>query len=285
MCSIMSLIVLHIYLWLLSQSLSNAQMCPASFHPLLSIISNEQSASANCSTLNLESPACYHDCQYYNNVSTLLVLANSTTPEDRKLLKFMMDLYSVSAGHISYFDVGNVAQCEFVGGNYCFLPGFSGNMMLTQHACCIPGSCTGTDAYKVLSANNWCYKTYHDLMALAHNKVIPICEPMEREMDRAAPWITISCFLIFVLCILMASVLRRYYLEYTEVDTMVVDRNPFVSAFNIEGLWRTFVERRPKEHSSLNFLDGIRVWSMNWVILGHSFIFYFNPSFMASNWR
>ena len=49
------------------------------------------------------------------------------------------------------------------------------------------------------------------------------------------------------------------------MDRKVVDSNVFINLFNVQSIWSAFGRTRPTEKSSLNFLDGIRVWSMSWV--------------------
>ena len=60
-----------------------------------------------------------------------------------------------------------------------------------------------------------------------------------------------------------------------------VTMNLFVSSFNIQDIWKSFRSVRPKGKTQYNFLDGIRVWSMSWVIFGHSFLFFITAG--ASN--
>ena len=42
----------------------------------------------------------------------------------------------------------------------------------------------------------------------------------------------------------------------------------FISIFNLQDAYQNFA--RLRSNSSMNFLDGIRVWSMFWVIYGHA---------------
>jgi len=236
-----------------------------------------------CTELALSSESCYNDCINYNSIPSWIPLLTSNDTEELQQLFKMVKLYSVSAGPISWNDVGNVDMCEFFEGTYCYTPGYGGGIEVMQHACCVPGTCTGLDAIKVVSTNEWCYKSYHDLFAAASVTVFPVCEQMERDMESTSGWTTIVIFFIFLGCIIVASLLKRWCIEYGKVDLKVVDSNPFLRVFNIQSIWSAFGKTRAKAHSSMNFLDGIRVWSMTWVILGHSFLFYMPPYGLASN--
>ena len=211
------------------------------------------SAETKCKSLNLSSTDCYDDCLHYNSVSNWIPLIASNHSEDEQLLYQMATLYSVSSSSLRWFDVGNPDQCLFFGGTYCATPavGKTRDYVVMQHGCCVPGTCSGEDAERVLRGNTRCFEQYQTI----YSAVDTICEPMEREMDRFTPWITIIIFLFFLCCIVIASILRQ----------IRVDGNWFISTFNIRGLLRTFGRTRPKDKSSLNFLDGIRVWSMTWV--------------------
>ena len=138
-----------------------------------------EAAETTCKQLDLSSPSCYADCINYNSIPTWLELMASNNTADKQQLFKMVKLYSVSAGPISWYDVGNVDQCEFFEGTYCYTPAYSGYGESMQHACCVPGTCTGWDATKVVSTNNWCYKTYHDLFAKVGATVFPVCVPSE----------------------------------------------------------------------------------------------------------
>ena len=118
-----------------------------------------------------------------------------------------------------------------------------------------------------------------------HSSIGQVCEPMERDMDKTNGWATIVIFFCFLGCIVAASVLKRFCLECAKVDAQLVDSNAFIKVFNVQSIWSAFGRLRPKDKSSMNFLDGVRVWSMTWVILGHSFMYYLPPYSSASNSR
>ena len=84
-------------------------------------------------------------------------------------------------------------------------------------------------------------------------------------MESTSGWTTIIIFFIFLGCIVVASLLKRWCIEYGKVDLKVVDSNPFLRVFNVQSIWSAFGKTRAKQHSAMNFLDGIRVWSMTWV--------------------
>ena len=221
-----------------------------------------------CTELHLESTDCKADCLNYNSIPSWIGLLAANNSESMQQLLKMVKLYSVSAGPISWMDVGNVDQCEYFEGTYCYTPAYYSYINAMQHACCIPGSCTGMDAFKVVSANNWCYKTYHDALSEIPNvNVFPVCEQLERDMEATSGWTTIIIFFIFLGFVVIASVLKRWCVEFAKVDTKLVDSNPFIKIFNVQSIWSAFGKTRPKEHSSMNFLDGVRVWSMTWVCI------------------
>merc|ERR1719242_2764285 len=150
-----------------------------------------------------------------------------------------------------------------------------------QHACCVPGSCSGDDAVKVMSGNGWCFEEYANLAAASKAEVLSICEPMERDMGSTHGWATIAIFCLFAGCGVTVSVVKRFCVEFRQVDSKVLDRNWLISIFDVQSLWTAFGRTRSRDKSALNFLDGIRVFSMTWVVAGHSFMYYLNPT--ASN--
>jgi len=234
-----------------------------------------------CAQLNLESEACYNDCVYYNSILSWipLVTAPANDTAAKAELTRMLALYAMSGKFLSYQDVGNPDMCEFSGGNYCYLPGTQ--FGFNSHACCIPDTCQGEDAHKVLSNNEWCYKSYVSTYDNPPLHVEQVCEPLPRELDKPGPIIVIFIFFLFLFLVIVASIIRRYCLEYNErMDIEVIKDNGFISSFNIESMWTAFGRTRSPDKSSLNFLDGIRVWSMTWVILGHTYLMFL---YFASN--
>merc|ERR1719273_1351029 len=95
---------------------------------------------------------------------------------------------------------------------------------------------------------------------------------MERDMEATHGWTTIVIFLLFLGCIVIASVWKRYLVQFGKVDPKEVDSNPFIKLFNIQSIWSAFGKLRKREHSSMNFLDGLRVLSMTWVVVAHGFM-------------
>ena len=155
-----------------------------------------------------------------------------------------------------------------------------------------PGSCVGDDAVKVLRENAYCYQgyttVYNDLMFGGMLNVTDICEPLERDFDSPGFSIVIIIFLIFLICVISASIRTQHLAEmkakYSDIYKLHQDSNPnqpnaydnhwFLQCFSIQNLWKQFTKKRPKSKSQFNFLDGIRVYSMSWVIYGHIWIFY-----------
>jgi len=277
-----------------------------------------------CGGLDLESEQCYYDCIYY--VSPLSLLANDT--EDGEFIK-VLSWYQMGGGALGWFDIGNPDMCSYSDGTYCFTPislpaqgSPMGAMNIQEHGCCVPGSCQGEDAVKVLQQNTYCYQSYvtiyRDTMFGGMFNVTDICEPLERDFDSAGFWIVILIMLAFLACITAASIRTQYLseleaknLEISEFHLLrdqlrnaidednehspshkreghnklkparprnVYDDHWFLQCFSIQHLWKIFTARRPADKSQFNFLDGIRVASMSWVIYGHVYILFLMSS-------
>eukprot|EP01083_Nonionella_stella_P147985 467760_1 len=234
----------------------------------------------DCQQMNLTHD-CYHDCLYYNNVFEWIEVLFDHNATQSAEVKRMMTFYSMSAGPMSYYNSGNPAMCEFDRGTYCYTPAMTTQYPITEHACCLPGTCTGQDAINVLNSNEWCYKTYHSIYnnlsipGLGTVEVLNICEPMPRELDKPGPMIVIFIFWFFVALVLIASIIKQYLVEIRHYNASEVNNSSlFLSCFNIQDIWASLKAVRGKGKTQYNFLDGIRVWSMSWVVFGHSFLFY-----------
>jgi peptidoglycan/LPS O-acetylase OafA/YrhL len=267
-----------------------------------------QDVRSECLAMNLSSSECFHDCLYYNAPFSwipLLLDQNDTNPNTSGVVQRMMNLYALSGGPFSYYDVGNPDMCLYSQGTYCYTPTLGGDFILMQHGCCLPGSCVGSDAVKVMQGNWWCYQNYHSIYSQMGD--IPnICEPKPRELNQFGPIFVIFIFFLFMFLVIVASVLKQYYIEYYIDPEEVQDQdnnnakkpkimyfdddapknkqinlciNRFVQLFNLQDICASFVAVRSKKQ--FNFLDGIRVWSMSWVIFGHSFIYFITAG--ASN--
>ena len=180
-----------------AESLSN----PSNPQTFLDALYNE--SAAKCDTLNLSSAECLSDCIYYNSIPNILSLQNSNDPDDQKQFEYFLTLYAMGANPVGYRDVGSPDMCTFYGGNYCNLPtveiqsgeGEETDAAILNHACCLPGSCTGEDAHNLLVNNQFCYQNYMEAWPVLLKKVgghpakdfviEEICEPMERELDKA----------------------------------------------------------------------------------------------------
>lgn len=143
-------------------------------------------ARTTCDALDLSANECKRDCLYYNSILSWIPLITSNQTEEKAQLQKLIQWYSVSAGPISWFDAGNVDMCQFFEGTYCYTPALT--YVTMQHACCIPGSCNGDDAYKVLYTNNWCFLQFKSLYESLGAYVPAVCEPPKRDMKVCGLW-------------------------------------------------------------------------------------------------
>eukprot|EP01083_Nonionella_stella_P237265 832495_1 len=244
------------------------------------VIQNEQI----CSSLELESEACYTDCIYYVSPITIL-LDNTTTDEFSKVLSW----YQMGGDPVSWYATGNIDMCNYMDGTYCYTPIAIQQgpfvMNLQEHGCCVPGTCVGEDAIKVLHQNAYCYQgynfTYNTLMFGGMFEIENICEPLERDLGSAGFCMVVTVFILFLTAVIIASVRTQYLTEEEDnnnMDRNVYDDNWFLYSFSIQNLWKIFTRKRPKNKSEFNFLDGIRVISMSWVIWGHVYVYYLMSS-------
>ena len=140
-------------------------------------------SAAKCDELKLSSTDCYDDCIYYNSIPNIRSLQNSNDPEDQKQFEYFLTLYAMGANPVGFRDVGSPDMCTFYGGNYINLPTLSKPIESQKtarlnHACCLPGSCVGSDAKKVLEHNPFCYLQYKEAwptLLTATGKILVHC--------------------------------------------------------------------------------------------------------------
>eukprot|EP01084_Bolivina_argentea_P180797 312345_1 len=249
-----------------------------------------------CTALELESDACFEDCISY--VSPLTLLTNTTTPEQ---ITKILNWYQMGGGPIGWYETGDPDMCSYTEGTYCFTPiqaqqgGFF--ISLQEHGCCVPGTCVGEDAVKVLQQNLWCYQgynlTYAQYMFQGFFPITNRCEPIPRDFTSAGFSVVVIIFLIFVLLVVIASIKTQYLTEQRQselsdnrlhnndenqqnsvnMNKNIYDNNWFLYCFSIQNTWEIFNRTRPENKSEFNFLDGIRFVSMAWVIWGHVYVY------------
>jgi len=283
-------------------------------------------AKRECSALHLSSSECYQDCVLYNHPITVF--------EDPTSATFKLDLakvfawYSMSASPLGWYDVGNPDQCSYFGGQYCYTP-LTNEYDLSQHiypqvymphGCCVPASCVGDDAVKVVSNNAWCFKAFDaayssvlSMLSIEGVQITAVCEIPARETNSFGFVMVVFVFSVFVGLVLVASALYQYNVQFSvriqqalqqlqlneqlnvndaeqqqqpgghaadepsEVARQaLLEKHARLKSFSIQGIWASFVSLR--SNTELNFLDGIRVLSMSWVVLGHSFFYYLSDN-------
>eukprot|EP01084_Bolivina_argentea_P262731 444424_1 len=261
-------------------------------------------AYQDCSSLDLSSEQCFQDCIYYNHPITLFQM-NTSSPIFKYKLMQVLELYSVSGSPLGWYDIGNPDQCNYFNGQYCFTPLVPKDTeypsITIPHGCCIPYSCQGKDAIKVVKNNNWCFKgfnmSYTQMFgAMGSNEVIAVCEVPERDTTSFGFIAVTFIFFMFLFLVLIASIKYQYTVQnmpklgekLPDVNdelnvnlngeknsvAVIAHNNMFLNVFSVQSIWNKYTIYRAEDKSQLNFLDGIRVYSMSWVILGHAYLFF-----------
>ena len=188
-----------------------------SINELISIynINEEQARSEEvCDELNLSSLECYQECVYYT--SPLLIIPQLLEGSNDTNALRIFNYYRMSGGPISYDSVGNPDMCLYNYGTYCYIPAsFSGVLTLAERGCCVPGTCKGEDAVKIVQADNWCYGSF----ALLWSNIDPSigveerCEIPPRKYSFGF-WMVVLTFIIFLLLVLGTTLYKQYKFEY-----------------------------------------------------------------------
>eukprot|EP01084_Bolivina_argentea_P295389 508525_1 len=243
-----------------------------------------------CDNLHLESDECYDDCMPYLFPMVLLSdiydindtndMTHYLTEDSHSKLKSIFSWYEFSGGPIGHFSVGNPSMCQYFDGTYCSTPLKTyfehQDTTVIGHGCCIPGTCTGNDAIKILKSNEWCYKSYirkyDKLMNFTNNKdmsLYEICEPLERDLSNIGLWVICMIFMAFLLAVIITSIIHQYRDEFNNPNCCPNISQLFVSTFSLQTSWKMFTAKRGAEKSKFNYFDGIRVISILWIITCH----------------
>eukprot|EP01083_Nonionella_stella_P062980 163718_1 len=220
---------------------------------------------------------------------------------DPTKIKKVLQWYAMGGGPISYYDAGNPDMCHYSNGTYCYTPivgnaqaSMMGQSVLIQHGCCVPGSCVGDDAIKVVQKNMYCYQgfnlTYNKYMYKGMGHIENTCAPLPRNWKSFGPICVMVIFGVFLFLVIVASAIqqritqsewrKRRFGNFHSHSSSHFSSHPknmlqtYLYCFSIQRIWNAFVRRRPTDKSQFNFLDGIRVGSMSWVIYGHAFVFF-----------
>eukprot|EP01084_Bolivina_argentea_P295390 508530_1 len=249
-----------------------------------------------CDNLHLESDECYDDCMPYlfpmvlfsdiYDINDTNDMAHYLTEDSHSKLKSIFSWYEFSGGPIGHFSVGNPSMCQYFDGTYCSTPlKIHGHgqyeyhdLTLIAHGCCIPGTCSGNDAIKILKSNDWCYKSYitkyDKLFNFTSNNdisVYEICEPLERDLSytNIGLWVICMIFMAFLLAVIITSIIHQYRDEFNNPNCCPNISQLFVSTFSLQRSWKVFTAKRRSEKSKFNYFDGIRVISILWIITFH----------------
>ena len=235
-------------------------------------ITAEQARSEEiCDELDLSSLECYQECIYYT--SPLLIIPQLLQGSNDTNALRIFNYYRMSGGPIAYDSVGNPDMCIYNYGTYCYLPAsIDGVFTLAERGCCVPGTCKGEDAEKIVQADGWCYGSFALLWGNIEIPGVNVgietrCEIPPRKYSFGF-WMVVLTFMIFLLLVLSVTLYKQYQFEYIGEREF----GTFISIFNLQDAYQNF--SRLRSNSSMNFLDGIRVWSMFWVIYGHALSMY-----------
>ncbi len=128
---------------------------------------------------------------------------------------------------------------------------------------------------KVVQKNEYCYqgfnKTYNEYLYNGSGNIVNTCAPLERDFSSVGIWCVVGTFIIFFVLVVAASIATQLFTQFKSAACENRISEAYLQCFSIQNLWNQFVRRRASDKSQFNFLDGIRVGSMSWVIFGHAF--------------
>ena len=218
-------------------------------------------AESICDRLEINSMECYNACLYYKNPLNMLdILGPNVVNISQEQISQILYLIRMSGGPFNFYNnVDNPDMCLYNHGTYCYIPAKRKGNTLAETGCCVPGECKGDDAIKILNIYP-CFRSFYYMYGGIDLE--PTCEIPEREYN-AGFWVVTVIFIVFAVCVISATVYKQYLIEYKQET----ESNGIVSIFNIQDTYKHFIGLR--SNTSMNFLDGLRVWSMFWVIFGH----------------
>eukprot|EP01084_Bolivina_argentea_P040555 74935_1 len=240
---------------------------------LCSLFSISLSIENYCSSLDISNYQCQIECLYYNNINlyynfissdyNLTELVNLFEAEtnitvNETLLKLTLRWFTLSSFPYQYYGSSNPEICQYSLGTYCNIGTRNNQRNTIRHGCCLPNSCTGDDAVKVLESNMPCYQTHVDITP---GRKHVICSIIPRVWDS-----TTIIFIILSVLFVMVFVISTYIKQVNSNKSI----NIIFDAFCLQTNWRSFTKTRSAAQNEWGFCDGIRVISAFWVVLYHS---------------
>ena len=243
--------------------LCNETINDDSIHKIMSLYNDDIKLQRQgiCDTLDLDSKECYQECIYYKSPLSMIPGLLSNNSNNIPVLR-ILNYYLMSGSPLNfYYSAGNPDLCEYNYGTYCYVPAkLYGFYTIAQRGCCVPGTCKGKDAIKVLNTDILCYQSFK---LIYKDAAQPVCEIPERKYSFGF-WMVVLVFIAFFIIVISTTMYKQQQIE----GNQEMESGSFVKTFNIQDTYEHFIKLR--SDTSMNFLDGIRVWSMFWVIYGHA---------------